>query len=107
MLGHGVDDLLPPAPDLGLVLALEGLAVPLAAALLPAGCHGDELVVEAAGPGPNSDRRPKAMAITMWDTKDQMDASAAVARAMIGELKDLLRAPPQATEWNVMFNAQP
>jgi quinol monooxygenase YgiN len=49
----------------------------------------------------------KAMAITIWDTKDQMDASAAVARAMIGELKDLLRAPPQATEWTVMFNVQP
>jgi quinol monooxygenase YgiN len=49
----------------------------------------------------------KAMAITMWDTKDQMDASVAVARAMVGELKDLLRAPPEATEWDVMFNVQP
>jgi hypothetical protein len=49
----------------------------------------------------------RAMAITMWDTKEQMDASGAVARAMVGELRDLLRAPPTATEWDVMFNVQP
>jgi heme-degrading monooxygenase HmoA len=48
----------------------------------------------------------KAMAITMWDTEEQMDASAGVARAMVSELKGVLRAPPQAQNYEVRFYVQ-
>jgi hypothetical protein len=46
----------------------------------------------------------KAMAITLWETEEDMEASVAVARAMVGELKGILRAPPQASNWFVRFN---
>ena len=45
----------------------------------------------------------KAMAITMWDTEEQLESSAGIARAMIGELKDILRARPQAQNYEVRF----
>jgi quinol monooxygenase YgiN len=44
-----------------------------------------------------------AMAITMWDTQEQLESSAGIARAMIGELKDILRAPPKADNYEVRF----
>jgi quinol monooxygenase YgiN len=49
----------------------------------------------------------RAMAITMWDTEENMESSAAIARAMIPELKDILRAPPDTKNYEVMFNIQP
>ncbi len=45
----------------------------------------------------------KAMAITMWDTEEQLESSAGIARAMIGELRGILRAPPQANNYEVRF----
>ena len=45
----------------------------------------------------------KAMAITMWDSEEQLESSAGIARAMIGELKGILRAPPQAQNYEVRF----
>jgi hypothetical protein len=48
-----------------------------------------------------------AMAITMWDTEENMESSASIARAMIGELKGILRAPPDTRHYEVMFNVQP
>jgi hypothetical protein len=48
----------------------------------------------------------KAMAITLWDTEEQMESSAAVARAMVGELRGILRAPPQAQNYEVRFYVQ-
>jgi hypothetical protein len=49
----------------------------------------------------------KAMAITLWDTEEDMESSVAVARAMVGELKGILRAPPQAQNYLVRFNVEP
>jgi quinol monooxygenase YgiN len=49
----------------------------------------------------------RAMAITMWETKEDMEASAAVAQAMIPKLKGILRAPPETRNYEVMFNVQP
>ncbi len=49
----------------------------------------------------------RAMAITMWDTEENMESSAAIARAMIPELRDILRAPPETMNYEVMFNVQP
>ena len=47
------------------------------------------------------------MAITMWDTEEDMERSAGVARAMIPKLKGVLRAPPETRNFEVMFNVQP
>jgi quinol monooxygenase YgiN len=49
----------------------------------------------------------RAMAITMWETEEDMEASAEVARAMIPKLKGILRAPPETRNYEVMFNVQP
>jgi hypothetical protein len=48
----------------------------------------------------------KAMAITLWDTEEQMESSAAVARAMVGELRGILRAPPATQNYYVRFYVQ-
>ena len=48
-----------------------------------------------------------AMAITMWETEEDMDASASVARAMIPKLRDILRAPPETRTYEVMFKVEP
>jgi quinol monooxygenase YgiN len=48
-----------------------------------------------------------AMAITMWDSEENMDSSAEIARAMVAELKGLLQAPPETRHYEVMFNVQP
>jgi hypothetical protein len=48
----------------------------------------------------------KAMAITLWDTEEQLASSAGIARAMVGELKDVLRAPPEAHNYEVRFYVQ-
>ena len=45
----------------------------------------------------------RAMAITLWDSEENMDSSAGIARAMVGELRDILRAPPQAQNYEVRF----
>ena len=49
----------------------------------------------------------RAMAITMWDTEENMESSAAVARAMIPKLKEILKAPPETNHYEVMFSVQP
>ena len=48
----------------------------------------------------------RAMAITLWETEEDRDSSAGVARAMIGELKDVLRAPPKTENYEVRFFVQ-
>jgi quinol monooxygenase YgiN len=63
------------------------------------GFRGYFLLTEPGGEG--------AMAITMWDTEADLDRSAAVARAMIPQLKGILRAPPETSNYEVMFNVQP
>ena len=45
----------------------------------------------------------RAMAITLWDSEDNLESSAGVARAMVGELKDILRARPVAQDYDVRF----
>jgi hypothetical protein len=63
------------------------------------GFKGYFLLTEPGGDG--------AMAITMWDTEENMESSAQIARAMIGELKGILRAPPETRHYEVMFHAEP
>jgi quinol monooxygenase YgiN len=63
------------------------------------GFRGYFLLTEPGGEG--------AMAITMWDTEEDLERSAAVARAMIPQLKGILRAPPETSNYEVMFNVQP
>ena len=48
----------------------------------------------------------KAMAITLWETEADMDASAPVARAMIPKLRDILRAPPVTETYEVRLHVQ-
>jgi quinol monooxygenase YgiN len=48
----------------------------------------------------------RAMAITLWETEEDMDASAAVAQAMIPKLKGILRAPPDTRTYEVRFYVQ-
>jgi hypothetical protein len=52
---------------------------------------------------PDGDR---AMAITLWDTEAQRESSAAVARAMVGELRGILKAPPETQNYDVKFYVQ-
>ena len=47
------------------------------------------------------------MAITMWDSEENMNASARIAKAMVGELKGILQAPPDTRHYEVMFKVQP
>jgi hypothetical protein len=47
------------------------------------------------------------MAITLWDTEEDMAASASVAQAMIPKLKGILRAPPDTRNYEVTFFVQP
>jgi hypothetical protein len=49
----------------------------------------------------------KGVAITLWDSEENRESSAGIARAMIGELKGILRAPPDTRNFDVMFNVQP
>jgi hypothetical protein len=63
------------------------------------GFRGYFLLTDPSGEG--------AMAITMWDSQENMESSAGIARAMIGELKGILRAPPDTRHYEVMFNVQP
>lgn len=44
-----------------------------------------------------------AMAITLWETEEEMQSSASIARAMVGELKGLLKAPPKTENFEVRF----
>jgi quinol monooxygenase YgiN len=48
----------------------------------------------------------RALAITLWETQEDMESSAAVARAMIPKLKDVLRAPPETQTYEVRFYVQ-
>ena len=63
------------------------------------GFKGYFLLTDPSGDG--------AIAITMWDSEENRESSAEIARAMIGELKGILRAPPDTREYEVMFNVQP
>jgi quinol monooxygenase YgiN len=45
----------------------------------------------------------RAMAITLWDSEENMNSSAGIARAMVGELKDVLQAPPETEAFEVRF----
>jgi quinol monooxygenase YgiN len=47
-----------------------------------------------------------AVAITLWDDEENMHASAPIARAMVGELGDVLRAPPKTEHYEVRFYVQ-
>ena len=60
------------------------------------GFRGYFLLTESGG--------ERAMAITMWDTEKDMEVSAAVARAMIPKLKDILRSPPETKTYEVLFS---
>jgi quinol monooxygenase YgiN len=48
-----------------------------------------------------------AMAITLWETEEDMERSAKVAQAMIPKLKGILRAPPETKTYDVRFHVQP
>ena len=48
----------------------------------------------------------KAMAITLWETQEDMDRSAAVAQAMIPQLKGILVAPPVTETYDVRFHVE-
>jgi quinol monooxygenase YgiN len=48
----------------------------------------------------------RAMAITLWDTEADMEASAHVAQAMIPQLRGILSAPPSTETYEVLFNVQ-
>jgi quinol monooxygenase YgiN len=47
----------------------------------------------------------EAMAITLWDTEEDMEASAPVARALIPQLKDYIVAPPVTERFEVSIQA--
>ena len=47
------------------------------------------------------------MAITLWETEEDMESSAKVAQAMIPKLKGILRAPPETKTYDVRFHVQP
>jgi quinol monooxygenase YgiN len=47
-----------------------------------------------------------AIAITLWDSEANRESSAAIARAMVGELKDVLRAPPKTENYDIRFFVQ-
>jgi hypothetical protein len=63
------------------------------------GFRGYFLLTEPGGAG--------AMAITMWDSEENMESSAGIAKAMVGELKGILRAPPDTRHYEVMFDVHP
>ncbi len=63
------------------------------------GFRGYILLTEPGGTG--------AMAITLWETEEDMESSAKVAQAMIPKLKGILRAPPETKTYDVMFHVQP
>jgi heme-degrading monooxygenase HmoA len=48
----------------------------------------------------------RAVAITLWDTEEDRESSAGIARAMVGELRDVLRAPPKTDNFEVRFFVQ-
>jgi hypothetical protein len=62
------------------------------------GFRGYILLTDPGGAG--------ALAITLWDTEEDREASASVAQAMIGELKGILRAPPDTRNYEVRFLVQ-
>jgi hypothetical protein len=47
-----------------------------------------------------------AIAITLWDTEANRESSATIARAMVGELKGILRAPPKTDNYDIRFFVQ-
>jgi heme-degrading monooxygenase HmoA len=48
----------------------------------------------------------KAMAITMWETEADMEASAPVAQAMIPKLRDVIQERPVTETYEVTVNVQ-
>lgn len=52
------------------------------------------------------DGGPHAIAITLWDSEENRESSAGIARAMVGELKDVLQAPPKTDQYDVRFFVQ-
>jgi hypothetical protein len=48
----------------------------------------------------------RAIAITLWDSEENMASSAGIARAMVGELKGVLQAPPKTDNYEVRFFVQ-
>lgn len=44
-----------------------------------------------------------AIAITLWDSEENMASSAGIARSMVGELEDVLQAPPKTDHYEVRF----
>lgn len=49
---------------------------------------------------------PHAIAITLWDSEETRESSAGIARAMVGELKGVLQAPPKTEHYDVRFFVQ-
>jgi quinol monooxygenase YgiN len=47
-----------------------------------------------------------AVALTLWDSEENMNSSAGIARAMVAELGDVLRAPPKTEHYEVRFYVQ-
>jgi hypothetical protein len=45
----------------------------------------------------------EAMAITLWDTEEDRASSAGIARGVFGELKGVLRGPPENADYEVRF----
>ncbi len=45
----------------------------------------------------------RAIAITLWDTEENMESSASIAREMVGELRGILQAPPKTDNYEVRF----
>ena len=62
------------------------------------GFRGYFLLTDPSGDG--------AVAITMWDSEENRESSEGIAKAMIGELRGILRAPPETKNYEVMFNVQ-
>jgi len=48
-------------------------------------------------------RGDHAVAITLWDSEENMASSAGIARAMVAELGDVLRAPPKTEHYEVRY----
>jgi heme-degrading monooxygenase HmoA len=48
----------------------------------------------------------KAVAVTLWDSESDMEASAAVARSLIPKLKDYIVEPPVTEQFEVTIFAE-
>ena len=93
------------------VLLYSGLSVILHryldARLLAFGVNWAEFIEETNEALPGSAHQPSLSEPRGTDSEENRESSAGIARAMIGELKGILRAPPDTKNFEVMFNVQP